>query len=276
MVDRIAEDQSKVKSEKGALSRLAERSSVTKKGLAEKNSHALFANPNGRKKTLYLSEDLEDLTEKEKRKRLCGLDIVMTGFAGLRGSVLLANEKYDILADRYPVLFLDEAKRQERFLWQIPEAAPAGKSDGCSTYSFQTEGIVGMYLLAEGGVFAGLWDMGKLAGIGLKIYCKDIPVRQETIEICNFFDVNPYQMFSEGSCLLLTKSGYRLKKRLLEREIFSEIIGFTTGDNDRVVMNGAERRYLQKSYVDALEAVEAGMDFKKERNKDERTIIKNY
>lgn len=195
---------------------------------------------------------LDKMSEKEKRKKFGNMDIVMTGFAGLRGSVMLAREKYDILQSRYPVSFLEGAKRQETLLRQIPEAAPAGKSDDCSAYSFLDKGITGMYLLSEGGVFAGLWNMGKSAGIGLNVYIKNIPIKQETVEICNFFDVNPYQMQSEGSCLLLSENGYRLKNGLLEKGIFSEVIGFATENNDRVVTNGEEKRYLQKNYEDAL------------------------
>lgn len=97
--------------------------------------------------------------------------------------------------------------------------------------------------------------MGEIAGVGLKIYGRDIPVRQETVEICNFFDVNPYQMQSEGSSLLLAQSGYRLKKSLQERGISSEIIGFTTENNDRIVINGEEKRYLEKHYEDALDLI---------------------
>lgn len=112
-----------------------------------------------------------------------------------------------------------------------------------------------MYLLSDGGVFAGLWNMGEAAGVGLNVYMKDIPVRQETVEICNFFDVNPYQMQSEGSCLLLTENGYRLKRSLREKGISSEIIGFTTENNDRVVINREEKRYLQKHYEEALDLI---------------------
>lgn len=201
---------------------------------------------------------LDEMSEKEKRKKFADMDIVMTGFAGLSGSAILACEKYDILRSRYPVSFLEGAKSQERFLRQIPEAAPAGKSGDRSAYSFSEKGITGMYLLSEGGVFAGLWNLGKAAGVGLKIDLKNIPIRQETVEICNFFDVNPYQLQSEGSCLLLAENGYRVKNNLQERGICSEIIGVTTENNDRVVINGGEKRYLEKSYEDALERVVKG------------------
>lgn len=244
MADRVMEDRDSKYNGQGAFID-AECSSAIEKGLTEKNSHALFVNFDG----------LEKMSEKEKREKLGDMDIVMTGFAGLNGSVFLAYEKQKALSRRYPVSFLEEAKRQERFLRQIPEAAPAGKSDGCSTYSFSEKSITGMYLLSKGGVFAGLWDMGKLAGVGLKVYGKNIPIKQETIEICNFFDVNPYQMNSEGSALLLSENGYRLKEQLFGRGIFSEVIGFTTKNNDRVVINGEEQRFLQKHYEEALDLV---------------------
>ena len=198
---------------------------------------------------------LNEMSEKERRERFGNRDIVMTGYAGLRGSVILAYEKYDILRKRYPDSFLEEAKRQEGLLRQIPEAEPAGKPDDGRAYSFAEKSIEGMYFLSKGGVFAGLWNMGKAAGVGLKVYLKSIPVKQETVEICNYFDVNPYRMQSEGSCLLLTANGGRLRNRLRESGFFSEVIGITTENNDRVVINGEEKRYLEKHYEDALDLI---------------------
>lgn len=244
MADRVMEDRDREYNGQGAFVG-AGCSPAIEKGLTGKRSHALFVNFDG----------LEKMSEREKRKKLGDMDIVMTGFAGLNGSVLLAYRKQEALSHRYPGPFLEGAKKQERLLWQIPEAAPAGKSDDCSTYSFSQKGIVGMYLLSEGGVFAGLWNMGKLAGVGLKIYCKKIPVKQETIEICNFFDVNPYQMYSAGCALLLSENGYRLKEGLFESGIFSEVIGMTTENNARVVINGEEQRFLQKNYDEALDLI---------------------
>ncbi len=228
---------------------------VKEKGLAEGNQ-ALFVNSGeGVWKAFRGVDDPERMSAGEKRAAFGDMDIVMTGFAGLYGSVILAHDRAEKLRSRYPASFLEEAKAQERQIWQIPEAAPAGKSDGCSTYSFSAEEIKGMYLLSEGGVFAGLWNMGEFAGVGLEIYIKKIPIKQETIEICNFFDVNPYTMFSAGSCLVLSKNGGRLKSRLAGQGIFSEVIGFTRKNNDRVVINGEERRFLERRYRDALELI---------------------
>jgi hydrogenase expression/formation protein HypE len=38
--------------------------------------------------------------------------------------------------------------------------------------------------------------MAEASGVGLEIDLKKIPVRQETIEICEFFGINPYELIS--------------------------------------------------------------------------------
>ena len=44
--------------------------------------------------------------------------------------------------------------------------------------------------------------MARGAGVGLEVDLKKIPIRQETVEICNYFGVNPYQIMSSGSMMI--------------------------------------------------------------------------
>lgn len=99
----------------------------------------------------------------------------------------------------------------------------------------------------RGGIFASLWDLGELLNSGLYINIKDIPVFQETIEICNFLDINPYELESEGLYLIATKSGYALCERLKNEGYNAVIIGHTTNNNDRIVKNGELVRYIEKN-----------------------------
>ena len=121
--------------------------------------------------------------------------------------------------------------------------------------AMKSAGVSLIHQITEGGILVALWELSQKTGMGIEADMKRISVLQETIEICNFFDVNPYQMHSKGCALLLSENGCRLKERLFERGICSEVIGFTTEDNDRVVINGAEQRYLQKCYTEALEGI---------------------
>ena len=68
--------------------------------------------------------------------------------------------------------------------------------------------------LSEGGIFGALWEMADGAGIGLDVALKRIPIQQETVEICEFFGVNPYQMLSTGALLIAAADGEGLVQKM--------------------------------------------------------------
>lgn len=51
------------------------------------------------------------------------------------------------------------------------------------------------------------------AGIGLDVALKRIPIQQETVEICEFFGVNPYQMLT-GALLIAAADGEGLVQKM--------------------------------------------------------------
>lgn len=61
-----------------------------------------------------------------------------------------------------------------------------------------------MHDLSQGGIFTALWEMAERAGVGLEVDLKRIPVKQETIELCEYFDINPYNLYSAGALLIGT------------------------------------------------------------------------
>ena len=72
------------------------------------------------------------------------------------------------------------------------------------------------------------------------------------MEICEFFDVNPYQIMSSGSMLMITDNGQKLVDALEQGGIHAAVIGRTTGGNDRILHNGEEIRYLDRPQADEL------------------------
>lgn len=166
-------------------------------------------------------------------------DIVVSKWIGLGGTVQLVRNHYEKLRERFPQRMLKEAAGFDRYLSVIPEAATAMKS-----------GVCGMYEVSRGGIFAGLWEMAKKAGVGLEADLRKIPVRQETIEICEFCGANPYELLA-GGCLLMTAAyGNALVEALHREEIPAVIIGRTTKGNDRVLYNEGRKRYLNKPDFD--------------------------
>ena len=137
--------------------------------------------------------------------------------------------------------FLDKAAKYIDYLSIRSEAAVAAKS-----------GVAAMHDLSEGGVFGALWELGQCSGVGLEIDLKKIPIRQETIEICEFFDLNPYKLLSGGSLLLAAADGNALVHAIRQAGGEAVIIGRTIDSNDRVLINGEERRFLETTQTDEL------------------------
>ena len=108
------------------------------------------------------------------------MDIVATKWVGLEGTAILAREKEEELRTRYAQPFIDKAKIFAQMMSILPEAAVAIKS-----------GASAMHDVSEGGIFGALWELAESAGVGLEIDLKKIPIRQETIEVCEFLDVYP-------------------------------------------------------------------------------------
>lgn len=174
-------------------------------------------------------------------EEMAGLDIVATKWMALEATAILAKEKENDLLTKYPVHLVEEAKDFEKYLSVIPEAAAAVLS-----------GAVFMHDVSEGGIFGALWELAEKLGVGLEIDLKRIPVKQETIEICEYFDLNPYELLSGGCLLIAARDGFELVNRLAKEHISAVVIGKTTNNNDRVVIKDEERRFLEPRKTDEI------------------------
>ncbi|MCM1048274.1 MAG: AIR synthase family protein [Clostridiales bacterium] len=175
------------------------------------------------------------------RKIEAGQDIVVSKWIGLEGTQMIALKYRDKLLTRYPERMIDEAEEFRQFFSILPEAAAALKS-----------GVCGLHDVSQGGIFGALWEMAQGAGVGLEIDLKKLPIRQETIEICEFFDLNPYELLSGGSLLMTTDDGVGLSENLKRAGVPAVIVGKTTAGNDRVLYNEDEKRFLEPPKADQI------------------------
>jgi len=98
--------------------------------------------------------------------------------------------------------------------------------------------------LSELGIFGGLWEFEEIHGNGLNIDLGKISIRQETIEICEQLNVNPYTYPSQGSWIIRSDKAYELKDYFERNNIQAEVIGYETKDKGRVIINEDETRFL--------------------------------
>ena len=176
-----------------------------------------------------------------KKQSLADRELVMTKWLGLEGTAVIAAGSREKLCGRYPSDLVDTAADFYKYLSVAPEAATAVKS-----------GADYLLALREGGVFGGLWQLAAENGVGLVADLKRIPVRQETIEVCEYFDLNPYELMAGGSLLILTENGGELVRALETAGVPAAVIGRTTQGNDRIIRHGEESRFLEPANGDEI------------------------
>lgn len=175
-----------------------------------------------------------------------GLEIVMCGFVGLEGSLRIAAEHRAELEKRFVPAFLRQMDELEIYLNQaetIQKAIQVARSRMAAFHIFAIQ-------QAAGGAFAALWELAEAAGIGLEVDLKKMPICQETVEICEYYQLNPYQMTSAGCILFLTDNAEKLIEILEESGARAERLGVTTAGNARVITSGEEQRYLERPAPD--------------------------
>jgi hydrogenase maturation factor len=168
-------------------------------------------------------------------------DIVLLKWIGLEGTFRIMREKEESLAQRFVPAFLSNIRTLESELFSA-DAMEIAKEYGVSA----------MHQITSGGILAALWELADASNIGLEVDLKKMSIRQETIEICEYCHLNPYQLTSAGSILLVVENGEQLVEKYAELGICASLLGKTTVDTARVILGGEEKRLLDKPGKDEL------------------------
>lgn len=171
-----------------------------------------------------------------------GDDLVIIGDIALDGTALIVEKENEFLRQFFSEGFLWDA-------WRSPSLYGASKNITAQQYVMEMDAF---YHLGTGGVLAGLWKVAEASEMGLFADLRKIPVRQETIEICERFDLNPYKLFSEGSILVGTLKGEELVQYCSDQGIPAAVIGKAVKGNDRILRSGENVRYLERPSQDEI------------------------
>lgn len=162
-----------------------------------------------------------------------GYNIVMTKYAGLLGTDIILKQRYDALRERFANSYLAGAVMGEEAYSVTAEAEIA------------EEYVCYMHDVSHGGIYGALWQLGKWLNRGFEIDHSKINIRQETIELCEYLNVNPYLLEGTGSMLMIAEDGTDVVKKLMEHNIPATVIGHVTDNNEKlVIMNEIDIRTL--------------------------------
>ncbi len=116
-----------------------------------------------------------------RREARAGDYVIVSGYAGHFGVSQLIKSKREFLEKRFSKSFLDEALM-----------------DPADYRISMLDGLYLMHDISYGGVYRALYDLSEWTGLGISIIHEELPIRQDTIEICEVLDINPYCLFGVG------------------------------------------------------------------------------
>jgi len=160
---------------------------------------------------------------------LVGQDIILTKWAGLEGTAILANEYEEKLRGVLGQKIIDQAKSLGDHLSVVPESKVAHKC-----------GVTSMHDVTEGGILGAVWEVAECANVGIIIDKDKIPVRSETQQICDVFNISPYRLISSGCMIMTTFDGNQCLKELEKLDIPACIIGKITKEGKYIIIDGTE------------------------------------
>ena len=171
-----------------------------------------------------------------------GQDLVVAGYAGLAGTVKLAETAKEELS-RW---FSDE------YMEEIADAAPL-----CSVSPefWRSCGAAEWEPAGEGGILTAIWNLTGAYETGVEFYLRQIPMRQETVEVCERLELNPYRLYSRGCVLLTADNGGQLVRILAEKHIPAQVIGRVNKGIAREMIVQEGRGFLERPQPDEITKV---------------------
>lgn len=173
-----------------------------------------------------------------------GMDVVLTKWVGLDGMLRITAEKEEALASRFTPAFLQQIQSYKPQIYALEESRIA-----------KAMGVSVIRQVGEGGILAALHYLAQETRLGLSVEMKKMSIKQETIEVCEYFRLNPYQLTSTGCMLMVTDKGEELAGALTKAGIHSSVIGQLTQSNDKIISNGEEIRYIDRPAPDELRKI---------------------
>lgn len=185
------------------------------------------------KLSVYWNQD-----EKEIRP---GQEIVICGYIGMAGTLYMTEHRRDELRRTLPEHFIRTGELLKTMAVSYPD-----------TELLKKHGVTAVYPVLEGGILTALCQLAVDSDTGFRIDYEAVPVKQLTIECCEVFDLNPWQLMSGGCTLMVAEHGYEVVQALAEQGMTCHVIGYITKNQDKMICHGEIRSHLNRPEADEL------------------------
>jgi hydrogenase expression/formation protein HypE len=175
-----------------------------------------------------------------------GDKMILTKGAGIEGTAILASDRETQLKKIMNDELLQEAKSFYKQISIVKDALTA----------YKTGGVHAMHDPTEGGVVGGIHEMADASNLGAKVFEGKIPVHPNTAKICEYFQIDPFQLIGSGALLISAhaKNANAIIRNLKKQKIQAVVIGeFLENPKQRLlVQKNGETKALPRPASDHL------------------------
>lgn len=176
--------------------------------------------------------------------------MLCVGWCTKEGMGIIASEGYEKLRDSF-------GEQNLNLLIKLGENISVAESALSINKKFKP-GL--MHDATEGGILGAAYETIAVEDFGLELIEESFPVTRETKEICELLDVNPLQVISSGTLLVVT-SPQKAEKILKEstKEVPIKIVGKIVSKKKGITLDGKPLPPPQSdAVIDALKKIEEG------------------
>ena len=124
------------------------------------------------------------------RRMQPGDRVYFLGEVGCLGADLLVKRNREQLRTRFADSYIDTMEYTASD-FSVKEKAAAALAAGA----------VFLHDVSNGGVHAALYQLAEAAGCGIRVRHEGLTIRQSVVELCEFLNINPYQLLGTGGLL---------------------------------------------------------------------------
>lgn len=213
--------------------------------------------------------------------------VILTGFVGLKGTAILAERYKEKIDSRYPMYLSRGAEHMADSVAEdsekalkvidahlsryagahsetknkaeakgknVAERKSEAEAKGKNVAERKFEAIENPVTeIADGGFLTAMWTLAKEVGQGFTLDLRKVPLKQETVEICELTEVNPYHLCSYGCIAAIVPDGLLLQEELEKQGIPSVIIGYTNSTKAHILMNDGTESHLNRPEPDEID-----------------------
>jgi len=154
-----------------------------------------------------------------------GDSLVMTKYAGIEGTAILACDAAERLRGALTVQELNEARTLADSMSVLSEGQIAARS-----------GATAMHDATEGGILGAAWELAEASRLGLRLELSAIPIHPVTRKLCAALDIDPLRLISSGAMLIAHPDGEALCMALRGQGIAATVIGEFIEPPERVLL----------------------------------------